>query len=144
MAHARLLSREETDRIEAKIAAAERLTSAELRIAIVRSSWLGIKRRARKLFERHGLDKTAQRNGVLVVVDVKNHEIVIYGDEGVNNLLAQEFWDAVRDAMVDELRLGRLAEGLSIGIRLLAERLSQLFPANNDRGDELTNALIFD
>jgi uncharacterized membrane protein len=140
----RLLSRGEIDRIEAKIAAAERLTSAELRVILTRSSWLGIKRKARRLFDKHGLHKTADRNAVLVLVDVRSREILIYGDEGIDQRVDNQFWDDVRDMMIEEFRQGRLADGLCIGIRTLGETLSQFFPPTGSDVNELENALIFD
>ncbi len=139
-----LLSRAEIDRIEAKIASAERLTSAEIRVVLTRSSWLGIKAKARQLFRKHGLDKTAERNAVLVLVDTRSREVLVYGDEGVDSRVDQEFWNDVRDGMVDEFRQGRLAVGLSTGIRMIGEKLSRLFPPKPDDVDEIPNALIFD
>lgn len=139
-----LLSPEQIDRLEAKIGAVERLTTAELRIAIARPSWLGIRRKARKLFEQHGLSATPERNAVLVVVDPKSHELLIYGDEGISSRTSEHFWDDVRDAMIGELHEGRMADALSLGIRLLGEELSRLFPSNGRREGAHSNAIIFE
>ena len=137
-----ILTADEIGRIEAKTAAAERLTSAQLRVAVVKPSWLGIQRKARKLFEKHGLADTAARNAVLLVADLRSREIAIYGDEGVS-AVGQEFWDEVRDAMVEEFAAGRPAQALSTGVRLVGEKLSELFPPDDARGDEVENAVIF-
>lgn len=137
------LTPDEIVRIEAKTAAAERLTSAQLRVALVGPSWLGIQRKARKLFEKHGLAGTAARNAVLLVADLRSREIVVYGDEGVSSRVGQEFWDDVRDAMVKEFAAGRPAQAISTGVRLLGEKLSQLFPAASHPVDEVPNGVIF-
>lgn len=134
----------EIDRIEAKIAAAEQITSAQIRVAVVRPSWFGIKRKARKIFEQQGLGNTRERNAVLVLVDFRSHEILIYGDEGVNSRAGDDFWTEVRDAMVEEFRARRPADGLVIGVRMIGERLSQIFPANGRETNALSNALIFE
>ena len=141
---ASLLSREEIDRLEAKIGAVEELTTDEVRIAVARPSWLGIKRKARKLFEKHGLSATPERNAVLLVVDPKSHELVVYGDEGVSSRTRDEFWDEVRDAMIAELREGRIADGLSVGVRLVGEELARLFPRNGTKKERHPNAIIFE
>ncbi|HXI14168.1 MAG TPA: TPM domain-containing protein [Thermoanaerobaculia bacterium] len=138
------LSRDEIDRIEAKIAAAEQLTSAELRVVVTRSTWLGIKTKARSIFQKYQLDKTTERNAVLLLIDFRDHEVLVYGDEGVNSRVGQEFWNEVRDAMVEEFRAGKLADGLSLGIRMVGEKLSQLYPPKASDVDEISNALIFD
>jgi len=108
-----MLSREELDRLSAKIAAAEQLTSAELRVVLTKSSWFGIKNKAHKLFRKYGLHKTAQRNAVMILVDTRSRELLIYGDDGVHQRVDETFWSDVRDAMLEELRAGRLADALA-------------------------------
>ena len=137
------MSREDLERLHAKIAAAEQLTSAELRVVVTRSSWFGIKNKARKLFTQHGLDKTEQRNAVMILVDIRSRELLIYGDEAVDARVGSEFWNDVRDAMVGEIRTAGLADGLATGIRLVGEKLATIFPAGSANRDELSNEVIF-
>ena len=137
------LSREDLDRLHAKIAAAEQLTSAELRVVVTRSSWFGIKNKAHRLFTQYGLDKTAQRNAVMILVDTRSRELLIYGDEGVDQRVGSDFWNDVRDAMVEDFRRGSLGDGLSTGIRLIAEKLAPLFPADAADRNEIANDVIF-
>jgi uncharacterized membrane protein len=138
-----MLSRGELDRLSEKIAAAERLTSAELRVIITKSSWFGLKSKAHKLFRRYGLDETRQRNGVMILVDTRSRELLIYGDEGVHRQVGDAFWTDVRDAMVEELRAGRLTDALATGIRLVGEKLAPLFPADPNDRNEIPNDIIF-
>ncbi|HKB78407.1 MAG TPA: TPM domain-containing protein [Thermoanaerobaculia bacterium] len=139
-----LLSPAEIARVEAKIASAERLTSAEIVVVLTRSTWMGIKRRARRIFRQRGLDTTAERNAVLLLVDTRNREVLVYGDAGIDSRVGQQFWDEVRDAMIEELREGRLAAGLSTGVRLVAEKLAAVFPTRSSDVNELPNGIIFD
>ena len=138
----RMLSREELDRLSVKIAAAEQLTSAELCVVITRSSWLGIRNKARKLFLKYGLDKTTQRNAVMILVDTRSRELLIYGDDGVHQRVDEAFWNDVRDAMLEELRAGRLADALATGIRRVGEKLALLFPADANDRNEITHDVI--
>jgi uncharacterized membrane protein len=138
-----MLSREEVDRLSAKIAAAEQLTSAELRVVITKSSWFGIKNKAHKLFRKYGLHETAQRNAVMILVDTRSRELLIYGDEGVHRRVDDAFWTDVRDAMLEELRAGRLADALATGIRLVGEKLALLFPSDPNDRNEIANDVIF-
>lgn len=143
MAKPSVLSREDLDRLHAKIAAAEQLTSAELRVVVTRSSWFGIKNKAHRLFTKYGLNKTVQRNAVMILVDTRSRELLIYGDEGVDERVGRDFWNDVRDAMVDELREGHLADGLATGIRLVGEKLASIFPADSTNRNGLANDVIF-
>lgn len=138
-----MLSREELDRLSVKIAAAEKMTSAELCVVLTRSSWFGIKNKARRLFRRYGLHETAQRNAVMILVDTRSRELLIYGDDGVHQRVGEMFWSDVRDAMLDELRAGRLADALATGIRLVGEKLAVLFPAAGDDRNEIAHDVIF-
>ena len=140
-----LLSAEDIQRLDAKIDALRQMTSADLRVAITRTTWLGINRKARKIFDEHALARTPERNAVLIVVDPKSRELAIYGDEGISSRTDETLWDDVRDAIVAEFRAGRMADGLSVGIRMLGEELIRLYPAAGDqraggRGDGIIHA----
>ena len=138
-----LLSADDIQRLEAKIDAVRQMTSADLRVAITGPTWLGINRKARKIFDEHRLANTPERNAVLVVVDPKSREIAIYGDEGISSRADEMFFDDVRDAIVGEFRAGRPADGLSLGIRLLGEELVRLYPGNGgQRADGQTSGII--
>lgn len=139
-----ILSADEVRRVEAKIAAVEAMTSAELRVVITRSSWMGIRPRARALFRKYGLDRTRERNGVMILVDLRNRELLLYGDEAVDSRLGQDFWDDLRDVMVTELSAGRLADSLCLGLRRIGERLAADFPPRPDDTNEIANTLIFE
>ena len=138
-----MLSSVELTRLSAKIAAVEQLTSAELRVVVTRSSWFGTKNKAQKLFRKYGLDKTAQRNAVMILVDTRSRELLIYGDEGVHQRVDEAFWNDVRDAMLEELRAGMPAGALATGIRLVGEKLAVLFPPDANDRNEITNDVIF-
>lgn len=137
-----MLTREELDRLSAKIAAAEQLTSAELCVVITRSSWLGIRNKAGHLFRKYGLHKTADRNAVMILVDTRSRELLVYGDEGVHQRVGEAFWSEVRDAMLEELRAGRPADALATGIRLAGEKLALLFPARAGDRNEIAREVI--
>jgi uncharacterized membrane protein len=137
-----MLSREELDRLAVKIAAAEQLTSAELRVVLTKSTWFGIRSKAHKLFRRYGLHNTAQRNAVMILVDTRSRELLIYGDDAVHQRAGDAFWNDVRDAMLEELRAGRLSEALATGIRLVGEKLALLFPAEGNDRKALANDVI--
>src|SRR5688572_310268 len=88
--------------IRLSIAAAELHTSGEIRVHIENSAGKDALARAKKIFDGLGMHKTAERNGVLFYLAVKDHAFAIYADKGIYERVPHNFWDEVRDAMLDD------------------------------------------
>lgn len=138
------LSADELRRIELKIAAAEMLTSAEFKIIIAKHAWFGLRKKAIRLFKKYQLHKTENRNAVLILIVEKDRQLLIYGDEGIHSKVGTTHWEAIRDAMLDHFKQGKHADGLGLGIFLLADCLAEHFPANRDQYNRLSNEIIFE
>jgi len=93
----KFFSEAESARINSTIKDAERKTSAEIKLVIARHCWTNIKVKASKIFKQLGLDKTKERNCVLILFIVTNREFLIYGDQGIHEKVGQGFWDDRRD-----------------------------------------------
>lgn len=139
-----LLYAQEVSRIEAKIKGLEQLADVELRIILTRSSWMGIRNKARSLFKKYGLDKTAKANGVMLLLDVRNRELLIYGDTLVNKAVGQDFWLQMRANMLDLLGENLLCDALCCGLHQLGEKLAEHLPQNEKTNNALSNQIIFD
>lgn len=137
------LTEEQAARLSAKIGAAEQRTSAQIKVVIAQREWLGIERKARRVFHQLGLDKTEARNCVLLLLVPRNRQFHIHGDEGIHQRVGQAYWDDVRTAIAEELRAGRKYDALALGVELLGEKLAQLFPAQSAHRDELRNEVLF-
>ena len=140
----KFLTSEETTQVDAAIEEAETTSSAELKLVIARHCWGSIKRKAAMLFHQHGLDQTEQRNCVLVLLVTTNREFVIYGDQGIHDKVGQEFWDDVRDVVVERFKGGEFGEGLASGIRRIGEKLAEHFPYHADDVDEIPDEVGFE
>jgi len=66
-------------RVREAIAAAELETSAPIHVSIAPYFWGSVRRTAWRAFRKHGLAKTAKRNGVLFFVVPSRREFVIIG-----------------------------------------------------------------
>jgi len=138
-----LLNQEDIHKLEAKIAALEVMTSAEFKIIICKHAWMGLKRKAYRLFKKYGLDKTKAKNAVLLLVVEKDKELLIYGDTGIHQVSSTQHWPAVRDAILEEFKSNEYYTGLSTGIEMIATNLIEHFPADSTNIDEVSNAIIF-
>lgn len=139
-----LLTDEEIRRIELKIEAAERLTAAEFKVIIARRAWFGFRKKAKRLFRKYKLDQTKDRNSVLLLILEKDRRILIYGDEGIHRKVGTAHWETIRDTVLDNFKQGDFAEGIALGIHLIADSLIHYFPASENQTNEISNKLIFE
>lgn len=139
----KFLSEAESGKINSAIKDAERRTSAEIKLVIARHCWGNIRTKASKIFNKLGLDKTEERNCVLILFIVTNREFLIYGDQGIHQKVGQGFWDDIRDKMEAAFQKDEFADGISQGVRLIGQKLSEYFPHQRDDIDEISNEIVY-
>ncbi len=131
------LTADQEQQIVAAIRHAEKTTSGEIRVHLEKHTDLDVLDRTRELFHSLKMDNTIQRNGVLIYVAVEDHRFAIYGDQGINDVVANDFWECTKDAILNQFKEGDFTQGLIDGILRAGEQLQKYFPW--DRGD--TNEL---
>lgn len=99
--------------------------------------------RAAAVFQLLGMDKTAQRNGVLFYLAVENRSFAILGDEGINNAVPDDFWEEVKMIMINQFREGNFTEGLVQGILETGRQLKKHFPYLKNDINELPDEISF-
>lgn len=134
---------EEQNDIKIAIKNAELDTSGEIRVHIEDKCPGEVKDRAAYLFKKLNMHKTELRNGVLFYLAVKNRKFAILGDSGINTVVPENYWDEIRDMMLDRFRDGNFMEGLIDGITLAGKQLKQHFPYQTDDVNELSDEISF-
>jgi uncharacterized membrane protein len=133
------------DAVEEAIRAAERRTSGEIRVAIARSwFWGDTRASAERAFRRMNMSATRARNGVLIFVAPRRHEVAVIGDVGIHAKVAPDFWAAVVARMTADFRRGDRTAGLVAAVELLGNALATAFPIGAGDVNELTNAVHVD
>lgn len=135
------LSKEDEQAIVAAIQEAELNTSGEIRIHIEATSKKDAFERAQEVFGELLMHKTEQRNGVLLYLAVDDHQFAICGDEGIDKVVADDFWDCTRDVMATNFKEGKFKKGIIAGILNAGEQLKQFFPYQTDDTNELSNEI---
>lgn len=135
------LSKEEEGEIVNAIKTAETNTSGEIRIHIEATSKSEPFDRALEVFGELEMHATEQRNGVLLYLAVDDHQFAICGDEGIDKVVANDFWDCTRDIMASHFKNGEFKEGIVAGILNAGEQLKQFFPYQTDDTNELSNEI---
>lgn len=122
---------------------AEIATSGEIRIHLDRTCNQPVFERALEVFNHLKMNETEQKNGVLFYLAIESHDFAIIGDQGINDLVPTNFWDEVKDLVIENFKKGDFQNGLSKGIELCGEKLRTHFPYQSDDINELTDEISF-
>jgi uncharacterized membrane protein len=135
-----LTAAEEAEIVEA-ICMAEKETSGEIRVHIEKTASGDAFDRAREVFNLLDMDKTVLKNGVLIYLAVDDHNFVVCGDKGIDDAVADNFWDTTKDVMAAQFKTGNFKQGLIDGVRRAGKELQHYFPCQDDDQDELSNEI---
>jgi uncharacterized membrane protein len=140
----KFFTEEEKNRIVRAIQKAEDKTSGEIRIYLERKAKSNITQRAQKVFEKLGMMRTKDRNGVLVYFSLQSHDFAILGDRGIHEQVGNDFWKATVSKMKSSFAKDDFVEGLENGIREIGEKLKKYFPRQSDDTNELSDEVSSD
>lgn len=138
---AAFLSKEEEQEIVQAIVEAEKNTSGEVRVHIENHSNKTPLERAQEVFFELKMEATNDRNGVLFYVSVTDKKFAIIGDQGINELVATDFWNATKEIVLNHFKQGAFKQGLVEGILSAGNQLKVYFPYQSDDEDELSNEI---
>lgn len=135
------LTKEEEQEIVNAIITAEKNTSGEIRVHIEEMSNKPPIERAKEVFSTLKMHKTQARNGVLFYVGVASKSFAIIGDEGINNVVEDDFWNCTKDIVLENFKNKQFKKGLIEGILAAGNQLKHYFPYQSDDTNELTNEI---
>lgn len=116
------------DKIVAAIHDAEHKTSGEIRVFISHKHTEDPVAAAQEEFMRTGMNKSKERNSVLIFVAPRSHKFAVIGDEGVHAKCGDEFWRELAKTMTDYFRKSEFTGGIIHGVRKAGELLAEHFP----------------
>ena len=131
------LTAEEEQQVIAAIRSAEKNTSGEIRVHIEKTSKIDVYERALEVFHMLKMDNTKLQNGVLIYVAVEDRNFVIFGDEGINNVGEDDFWESTKNIMQGHFKRGHFKQGLVDGILKAGKQLETYFPWETGDKNEL-------
>ena len=128
MSRRALLGKVDATRVKEAIRQAELATSGEIRVSVARLFWGDVYKAAARAFDRLGMQKTRDRNGVLFFVVPARRKFAILGDRGIHEKVGQAFWETVTGAVSERFRAEDFTGGLVLGIEMIAQELHTHFP----------------
>ena len=139
-----ILNREEDRRVVEAIKQAELNTSGEIKVHIENHCRGDVEKRSLVVFNKLKLNESQLRDGVLVYLAVKVRKFAILGDEGINKVVEDGFWNDVKDLMLSHFKEGRFTEGLEAGIQRCGEKLKAYFPYQSDDINEIPDDISYE
>ena len=113
------LSVEECRNVIDAIAEAEKNCSGEIRVNIANKAGENVMESAVNVFYSLEMDKTLRKNGVLFFIASEDRRFAVIGDEGINNVVPENFWNDVCALMIEYFKkeeFGAL-DGLDLQLR---------------------------
>lgn len=129
--------------IKEAVQKAELNTSGEIRVHISKNCSDSALDCAAFWFEKLEMHKTELRNGVLFYLATKDKKFAILGDVGINQKVPFDFWDNIKETVLESFQNEEFAEGLEKGIIMAGEQLKQHFPYQKDDVNELSDDISF-
>ena len=122
-------------RIRGAIAASEALHSGEIRFAVEAAlPWSYLRRdapareRAQMIFSKLRVWDTASNNGVLIYVELADHQIEIVADRGIGAHVSEQEWTGIATTMRERFRAGAFEAGVIEGVQAVGALLARHFP----------------
>lgn len=140
----KFFSPEEQRLIVSAIQNAERSTSGEVRVYVEsRCSYMDALDRAIEIFAQMGMQATEERNGVLVYVAIKDHQLAVFGDEGIHRKVGNEYWNQEVMKMLRDFNRDDYAKGIAGCVEDIGEALQKFFPYTDKDKNELSDDIQF-
>lgn len=135
----------EKQRVVDAIRKAENRTSGEVRVYVEsKNAYVDPMDRAAEIFYNLKMDKTDERNAVLLYIAVKDKQLALFGDEGIYKATGTEYWNNAVKSMIKEITADDIIGGMVNCIYTLGETLSEKFPYNKlEDKNELPDEIVF-
>ena len=132
------------ERIVAAIRAAEKRTSGEIRVFIEsKCRFVDPVDRAAEVFFGLKMEQTEDRNGVILYVAMKHHQLAIFGDEGIHKIVGTEFWNSEVQKILREFNAAHYVDGIITIVNDIGEALVKHFPYEQEDKNELPDNIVF-
>lgn len=136
-------SKKEKEQIASAIQEAEKKTSGEIRVHLERQVKGDFMTHAKEIFEKIGMTKTKDRNGVLILMGLKTKRFAILGDSGINEKVPEGFWDEIVVLMTEDFKEDNFANGIAVAVNRIGEKLRDFFPYERDDINELPDEISY-
>lgn len=123
---------------------AEQHTSGEVRIYVEgKCKYVDPVDRAKEIFFNMGMQETRDRNAVLFYIAMDDHQLALFGDEGIYQRLGADFWYQEIRLIISEFTRHDIVGGICKCVSDIGHALKEQFPYEADDKNELPDEIIF-
>ena len=135
----------EKQRVVDAIGKAEHRTSGEIRVFVEsKNAYMDPMDRASEIFYNLKMDKTDERNAVLLYIAVKDKQLALFGDEGIYEATGEDYWNNAVKSMLKQITADDIIGGMIHCISSIGETLHDKFPYNKlNEKNELPDEIVF-
>jgi uncharacterized membrane protein len=134
----------EMEAIVQAIRNAEKQTSGEVRVFIEsRCSYVDPVERAKEIFFELKMEKTKDRNAVLLYIAMRDRQLALFADEGIYEKCGQAYWETEVKDMLQNFKNNVIAKGIIDCVSHVGQTLKEKFPFEKTDKNELPDEIIF-
>ncbi|MFT4762850.1 MAG: putative membrane protein [Paraglaciecola sp.] len=130
-------------RVISAIQETECMTSGEVRVHVQEHCRGDILKDAARVFKALAMEKTEERNGVLIYIVPERHKFAVIGDKAINDKVSENYWDDVRDVMQKHFRNQDFTGGTVAAVQLVGKKLKEHFPFKEGDKNELPDDISY-
>jgi putative membrane protein len=93
-------------------------------------------------FFNHGLYRTRDKTGVLVLISVFERRVWVLADQGINAKVPEGHWESIVKMITDGIKQKRATDAICAAVEKIGDLLKVHFPIKPDDIDELENVII--
>ena len=115
-----------------------------LKFALIPGSIKSARVRARAVtcFKVGAERRTHGRTGILIYLSMREHRAEIVADASIAAKVSPEVWGEAMAAMLEEIRAGRIGDGMAAAVERVGAVLAEHFPRHENDVNELPDRLI--
>ena len=138
-------SAKDKEQIVQAIRNAEKETSGEIRVYVEsKNPFVNVMDRAAEVFFNLKMDKTEDRNGVLLYIAIKHKELALFGDEGIYKKVGTDYWDIEVKNMIAHFSKENISNGIEQCVEHIGQTLKEKFPYDGTTDkNELPDDIVF-
>jgi len=101
-----------------------------------------VRRRAIAIFQAAAAGRTTGKTGILIYLSLAERRAEIIADEAILNVTDDHTWGEAMHALLEQVREGKVGDGICAAIERVGVVLSEHFPRSADDCNEIPDKLI--